>query len=92
MTATVKPDTFTLPDPAILQGAKEQWLNDRSGPLAEDIAMVAIGFLKLPIASYTEYATLDPSIQALLSHPDVPAYELGFVCLSLFYLSYGLHP
>lgn len=86
MTAAVKQDTFTLPEPAILQGAREQWLNDRSGPLAEDIAKFAIGFLKLPIASYPEYATLDSSTQALLSHPDVPAYELGFVCFSLFHL------
>lgn len=49
-----------------------------------------IGFLKPPIASYPECATLDPRTQALLSHPDVPAYELGFVCFSLFHLLYEL--
>jgi hypothetical protein len=79
-TAAVKPGILTLPDPTVVKGAKDQWLNDRSGPLAEDIVNLAIGYLKLPVESYPEYSTLDPRTQALLSHPNVPAYEEGFVC------------
>jgi hypothetical protein len=79
MSAAIKPDACLLPDAAILQGAREQWLNDRSGPLADDIGIFAVGYLKLDIASFPEYATLDQRTQTLLSHPDVPAYELGFM-------------
>jgi hypothetical protein len=85
MAAAIKPGSFDLPDPNILQEAREQWLRDRSGPLSGDIAIFGIGYLKLPITSYPEYATLDQRTQALLSHPDVPAYEQGFVCFPLSY-------
>ena len=86
MSAAINQDAFILPDPAVLQGAREQWLNDRSGPLAEDIAIFAVGYLKLNIASFPEYSLLDPKTQELLSHPHVPAYEVAIVRLSLFYV------
>ena len=84
MSAAIKPDIFPLPDAAILQVAKEQWLKDRSGFFADDIGMFAVGYLKLDIASFPEYAILDQSTKTLLSNPDVPTYELGFVSPFLY--------
>ena len=88
MAAAIKPGSFEMPDPKILQDAREQWLHDRSGPLSGDTALLGIGYLKLPITSYPEYALLDPRTQVLLSHPDVPAYEEAFVCFPLFLALY----
>ncbi|KAJ5623870.1 hypothetical protein N7510_000179 [Penicillium lagena] len=78
MDAAIKPDVFPPPDTSAIQGAREKWLHDRSGPLAEDIGNFAVGYLKLDIASFPEYTTLDQRTQLFLSQPDVPAYELGF--------------
>jgi hypothetical protein len=50
--------------------------------------LLGIGYLKLPITSYPEYALLDRRTQALLSHPDVPVYEEAFVCFPLFLALY----
>jgi hypothetical protein len=74
-----------------IAGAREQWLNDNSGPLVEDIAIFGSGFLKLDITSFPEYTALGPTTQALFSRPDVPAYELSFVRLSPLYVLHRLH-
>ncbi len=91
MAAAIEPGSFELPGPNTLQEAREQWLRDRSGPLSGDTALLEIGYLKLPITSYPEYATLDRRTQALLSHPDVPAYEQIFVCFTFFLALYKLY-
>lgn len=89
MSAAIEPDVFPLPDGSDLQKVKEQWLNDRSGPLAEDIGIFAVGYLKLDVKSFPEYDTLDQITQALLAHPDVPTYELGFVSPFLAHCIWG---
>jgi choline dehydrogenase-like flavoprotein len=76
---SIKPGTFHLPDAAALSGAREQWLRDRTGHLAADMGFLALGYLKLDVASFPEFRLLDKQVQDLLSHPLVPAYELGLV-------------
>lgn len=84
MVAPVKPGLIPLETIAPMQGAREQWFKDRTGPLATDNASTCHGYLKLDVASYPEFDSLNKQTRNLLSNPRTPAYE--FVCVSFFHL------
>jgi choline dehydrogenase-like flavoprotein len=64
------------------EGAKEQWLQDRTGPLGEDAAVSAHGYCKLDTSQYRGLQALDPAIQKHLTSPQTPTYEMLSVRLS----------
>ena len=84
MVAPVKPGLIPPETIAPMQGAMEQWFKDRTGPLATDNASTCHGYLKLDVASYPEFDSLNEQTRNLLSNPRTPAYEL--VCVSFFHL------
>lgn len=57
-------------------GAKEQWLNDRSGPLADDPVVSAHGYCKSDTTKYRGLETLDAAVQKHLTNPTTRTYEI----------------
>jgi choline dehydrogenase-like flavoprotein len=76
MLVPIKPGLIPVGDVDRIKHAREQWLRDRTGPLATDNAIACHGYLKLDIASYPEFNSLDIEKQELLLNPLTPAYEL----------------
>lgn len=65
-------------DAAKIAQAQEQWLKDRTGPFTLHNATLFGGFPKLPrLAESAEFKALDKGLQAHLSKPTVPSYEIA---------------
>ncbi|KFA50989.1 hypothetical protein S40293_07259 [Stachybotrys chartarum IBT 40293] len=60
----------------VMAGAREQWLKDRTGRLADDPAVSCHGYCHLDVASYAGFEKLDPMVQKYLSAPDTAIYEM----------------
>ncbi len=77
----LEPSTIPTVTKEEAEGWKVQWLKDQTGPLADDPALLSVGYHHLPNLKMTpEFQQLDEPMKKLLERPQTASFEMGSVC------------